>query len=620
MVGGSISLQLVPLDNARLDHSLRPAQNNTLRKTSSKKNNKKIEKNAPELTPIDRGADLTAKPSPPPSPKVTRERQVARLKAKAETVNSQFLTSMLPTFDHLASKSEEVVCLRLKPSPSQIAKVRQRRRKIVDALHKPSWGVKEKTASSGKRQRSQRADNAVLQRAKISLAMEEKATKVNLQREMKFIRSVEAKNISERATRWSELLAVGLSALLLRAALARGKHRRARRRSVEKIQAITRGKIQRDRDSKAKQIRSLLGLRVTMVVANLRVRVKRSHARCLTAFVLAIPASTKVFVALRLFRAKVIKVQRWWRSFLVCKLTRMRCLVRIWNLVEDAHKMEIKAVLRKSVRKKPVRSTSVSHVESLGSRGRGGGGGATAAPGGGRALTVKVRRLASECVKQYPAQVQPSKVLRHSRSADALNLKQLLRDIKPALGSSSDLLPRITMLSTAKKMLFSIAEDEKKRKFRPGQRHRDGTNSKKNKTRKKKQTKWSHNWDTWIVQMRRWNDADEGSGSVPRSNVPIEARISQIKSLLEETRLSFVRRSLVREGKLTGSNLELDGGDSKRLVSLHSMRHVIQGTMTMQELFDRSARPVFCPYTSKPFAEKNMVDVIVATHLSLGLG
>ena len=115
MVGGSISLQLVPLDNARLDHSLRPAQNNTLRKTSSKKNNKKIEKNAPELTPIDRGADLTAKPSPPPSPKVTRERQVARLKAKAGTVNSQFLTSMLPTFDHLASKSEEVVCLRLKP-------------------------------------------------------------------------------------------------------------------------------------------------------------------------------------------------------------------------------------------------------------------------------------------------------------------------------------------------------------------------------------------------------------------------------------------------------------------------------------------------------------------------
>ena len=612
MTGGSISVQLVPLDDARLDRSLRPftAQDKKKKKTKNKKNRPELDPLNPEDTAAQQSASSNL------SLKASRKRQVDRLKAKAETIKSEFLTSMIPNFDQLASKSEEVVRLRLKPSPSQVAKVRRQRHKIANELHKPGWGVKVSVLESPeKKRRSQRADKAVLQRAKNSLALEEKATKLNLQREMKLIRALEAKNTMERRRQWTQLVALGTSIISFRGALARGQLRRARRRSVAKIQAVTRGKIQRIRDEKAKMIRSLLGLRVTMVIANLRARVRRSHARCLTAFVLAIPASTKVFVALRLFRKNVTRVQRWWRSFLECKLSRIRCLVKIWGYVEDTHRMIIKSAVRKGETRGLQRSVSLRAVASL--RKLAAGGGDAGAP---RALSVQVRTLASECVKQHEitshAPIRPSKVLRHSRSIDALNLKQLLRDLKPALGSSSELLPRKTMLFGAQKMLFSIAEDEKKRKSR--RRHGGGSTGRKKKKKKTRRTRWSHNWDTWMVQMRRWNDADEGSGLVPRSKVPLEVRIGTVKAMLEECRLSYVRRSLVREGKLisNGDSVDVDSCDTKRLVSLHSMRHVIQGTMTMQDLFDRSARSlIFSPYTSKSFSETHLVDVIVDTQI-----
>ena len=92
----------------------------------------------------------------------------------------------------------------------------------------------------------------------------------------------------------------------------------------------------------------------------------------------------------------------------------------------------------------------------------------------------------------------------------------------------------------------------------------------------------------------------------------------RLKAMLEECRLSYVRRSLVREGKLisNGDSVDVDSCDTKRLVSSHSMRHVIQGTMTMQDLFDRSARSlIFSPYTSKSFSETHLVDVIVDTQI-----
>ena len=145
-----------------------------------------------------------------------------------------------------------------------------------------------------------------------------------------------------------------------------------------------------------------------------------------------------------MFRKNVIRVQRWWRSFLACKLIRIRCLVRIWSLVEDSYKLEIENAVRKSERHKVRNSGSLDTLANFGSAygasGEYGGDNQEESSGGRRSLMLKVQKLASDCVQQYESTRRiPTKFkrLRHSRSIDALGLKQLLMDLKPAPFCSS---------------------------------------------------------------------------------------------------------------------------------------------------------------------------------------
>ena len=120
-----------------------------------------------------------------------------------------------------------------------------------------------------------------------------------------------------------------------------------------------------------------------------------------------------------------------------------------------------------------------------------------------------------------------------------------------------------------------------------------------------------------MVQMRKWNDVDEGSGLVPRSSVPLEYRIATMKSLLEAARLSYVKKSLSLIGKSTAHGVDENDNADKRLVSLHSMRHVMNGTMSIQNLYDRKSKPMFCLYTSKHMSEINLKNVIIRTKVAL---
>ena len=113
-----------------------------------------------------------------------------------------------------------------------------------------------------------------------------------------------------------------------------------------------------------------------------------------------------------------------------------------------------------------------------------------------------------------------------------------------------------------------------------------------------------------MVQMRKWNDVDEGSGLVPRSSVPLEYRIATMKSLLEAARLSYI-------GKSTAHGEDENDNADKRLVSLHSMRHVMNGTMSIQNLYDRKSKPMFYLYTSKHMSEINLKNVIIRTKVAL---
>ena len=639
MEGGSLSVNLVPLDEAYLEQSLRPLTA-AIEPMAQKANKRKIEKVSKDLEEIatydirsleENGSSLKAIPSSPKmsprsppsiSSKDIRSNQIAKLRRKAETINSNFLTQMMPSLTHLPSQSEAIIAVRMKPSPSEVEKVRKQRAKLVNE-RKPGWGKasltlgkrrKEAANSLKSRKRLERADQAVLQRAKLAMEREEKATKINIEREMKMIRGAERKNMMEKARRWMGLVSVTLATFSLRQAIAHGQFEKSKSSSAQKIQALARGRIHRRRDKQARHLRLILGPQKSkQVLNNLRARVKKSAAKCLTAFVLAIPVSTKAFVALRLFRANVIRVQRWWRSFLECKLIRMRCLIKFWALMENSNKTEIKETIRKQGLRGIRRSLSMATLgkervdESTDNKKR--------------KISKYVNQIATECVKELKgsnANTHTGKKLRHSRSVDALGLNDLLVDLKPALASTCGQISHKAMMQNAQKMLFKIDETRRNQKLTkrsPGRcLDKGGTVERRRRRRRKPQkNRWSQNWDTWLHKLQRWNDSDEGSGIVPRSSVPFRARVAAVKSTLEKSRLSYVKRSLNAQGK----SIDYSGHTIHRqLVSIHTMKHVISGKLSVPELYNRNAHPMFTLYTSQELSERNFIKLIVDTKLS----
>ena len=191
----------------------------------------------------------------------------------------------------------------------------------------------------------------MLRRAKQQLAYEENLTSALLRREMRSVARTERINTRERARRWIELLTLARSAQAVVATIKGARDNVARRASAMAIQNQFRKFVIRRRDAGAAHIKHMLGMRVVLVIANLRAKIKKRAAQVVTAFVEAIPASTKVFVSLRLFRVRVKKIQQWWRSFLACKLARLRCLLRIWNIKESANRQQIRSAVAAHLRK-----------------------------------------------------------------------------------------------------------------------------------------------------------------------------------------------------------------------------------------------------------------------------
>ncbi len=173
--------------------------------------------------------------------------------------------------------------------------------------------------------------------------------------------------------------------------------------------------------------------------------------------------------------------------------------------------------------------------------------------------------------------------------------------VKPTMQRSSVFLDDHVLFLGAQRMLISIAEERKTRPRIRLQVHRGGNKASNIKSP----------WRNWVAQLRKRDAEDTAAGDVPKSNVPFESRLAAVKMLLEEERLSFVRKSLAASG--AGVN---DVEDQTALMSLHSVKHVLRGKVSIEELFERKRQVVMRIYAGRRI-RRHLLNEIIEVSMSL---
>ena len=652
LVGGSVDVLLQPISDDRLEHALRPftgtkkrarrarstspnrPSNNEIQKTSPKtvKSTTTLNQSASlqsvklnqsaQSAKLNKSASLPQLPSSPNVSKDVQHKQDTRIKRSAELSHSGFLTETLPLMHRLPSQSEFLINVEFLPTSNITANVRMERKMLQDSLKRSNWGQEIPIAATDmlenekkmkKQKRIQRKDQVLVRKAKIQYHQEQRKISTLLKNEMKGIRRIEKRNTTVRQRRMLQILSVAHSFLAFQQCLNNAKETIDRGRSASVLQFAFRKFIMRRNQLRADRVKMLLGMRIIMVISNLRAKVKRTAAKVVTAFVVAIPASTKALVALRLMRQRCIRIQRWWRSFLSCKLCRIRSLLRHWCFIESDNKNKIrKTIANQARRERADAKKTLATLQNISGESK---------PSN-RKGKLSVDSLAKGALhfanSQYGHTEKIHKTLKHKEAHDALDMFGLMEVIKPVIQDSTNWLDEKYLFQGAQQMLLSIASQKKDKTARLRKRNKGGDqNSKKGKFQKRKVKKWSHEWDRWISTLKKWELQDWGLEKYPRTDIPIEIRIATVKNMLEKERHKYIRRS-VQAKNSPFSKLPNENDEAPRaLVSLHSISMLMNGQLNVTDLFDRQCQPMFQVFTSKQFEEESFLSDIIDVHLSM---
>ena len=549
--------------------------------------------------------------------------------------SSGFLTEQLPLMTRLNSQSEFIIKVEYSSPKNVTNQVRNQRRNLRKQCTQKSWGSAsdERLFSSTEQQLkrknlAKRRDQGIVRRAKLEYNESQKRISALLKHEMRGVRRLESKNFKERQQRFVQILQVVSSVLHFRSNLTNRKLLNEQHRNAGVIQQSFRKYIRRRDQVRVDHVKQILGMRVVLVIANLRAKVKRTSARMLTKFVLAIPACTKALVALRLLRMRSIRIQRWWRSHLECKIARIRSLLRMWSAIEHEYNKEVK----KLIRKVPPLHT-IQEVPSSGS------GGGYAAPQVQQQRKKKklksVRRLVKEAKKTYGDTTHLGmKQLKHTKSKELLDLDSLMHVIKPAIQESQQWLDEKFFFVGAKNMLISIDKNKGKKKQRALIKNKKTGTENNGKKQHKALANVHRAWDSWRYTLRKYESVDLGLGVVPPCQIPFDVRIHKIKYMLERERKLFVVKSVRRttskyyssylDGTL--SDKEEDEEDEedaesfdKPLVSMHTIKHMLDGKLGIVELYSRQKNKTFKVYTAHRFSHLHFKKEIFKTALGMSV-
>ena len=506
-----------------------------------------------------------------------------------------------------------------------------------------------------------------MKRAKIDFEFQQKKITKLVKNEMKSIRRIERRNTIERQRRFLQILSVATSVLIFQRTFHFALKNIKRNNAALKIQKFIHIFFRARMQTRVDHVKTLLGMRVVMVISNLRAKVKKTAARVVTKFILAIPASTKALVALRLMRKRCIRIQRWWRSFLSCKISKIRSLLRRWCLIERGeHRSEIKKMVSNQARaersgrgdRERERERDQMMLSLTLTGGRSGSGKKNKNSKNNKKNNTfqdnievkeqskKLDRLANKTSELYQNQygnnnsMMTTKKLLHRESREALNLSYLMESvIRPTMQLSQKWLDEKFMVQSASKMLLSIVAEKKEKKERKKKKLRSSSSSsssgsgsvEKLSVAKKKrlkaaaaaaageggeggeggaETNYSWEWDHWLSILKKFETIDIGMGVVIRSEIPFEMRVAIIKNMLEKERQAYVRR-------FVSKSVDTTDGDVRPLVSLHSIKFLRDNQLSVMDLFERQSQPVFKVFTSRTLSQNGIMMAIVQVLLHI---
>jgi hypothetical protein len=652
LIGNAIDVHIQPLANDRLDVLFRPftADRKIVRQSQSTSVLPHV--TSPSIntatSTLQQSASLNRlscsptspmSPSSSPSPSNIQRKQAKRLQRSAELSHSGFLTETLPLMNRLPSQSEFLMRVEFLPTEDTTQNVRMERRMLRNQLFKLSWGSQTPTTNKNlkeqtkRKKRIQKEEQVLVRRAKIKYGRQQKKITKLLRNEMKGIRRIEKRNTIVRQQRMIQIIGVASSILAFQTTLNIAKQCIEQGRAASVLQLAFRRFIRRRNQRRADHVKTLLGMRVVMVIANLRIKVKKSSAKIVINFIIAIPACTKALVALRLMRQRCIRIQRWWRSFLTCKICRIRSLLRQWCYVESANKQDIrKAVKDQARRERRDAKKSLATLQEKSNMTD------SASTRQSNQNTQKLQRKQTSNMsldslaksahlfasQQFGHQEKKLAVLTHQESRDALDMPNLMNNtIKPIIRESTTWLDDKFMFLGAQNILLSIAAQKKMKSAQQRKKHRlenkssvGGSRNKPGSKKKSRMKQWSSEWENWIAILRRNEVADYGLDTVPRSEIPIHIRIDIIKELLEKERQRYVRNSVAAARSPFAKIQTSDDEGTRPLVSLHSINFILDGTLSVSDLFDRQRQPMFRVFTSKKLSadglKKEILDAALA--------
>ena len=145
-------------------------------------------------------------------------------------------------------------------------------------------------------------------------------------------------------------------------------------------------------------------------------------------------------------------------------------------------------------------------------------------------------------------------------------------------------------------------------------------------------------WDSWRYTLKKYESVDLGLGVVHSCQIPFDIRIHKIKYMLERERKLFVVKSVRRttskyyssylDGTLSEKDDEEDEEDGsaanaesfeKPLVSMHTIKHMLDGKLGIVELYSRQKNKTFKVYTSHRFSHLHFKKEIFKTALGMSV-
>ncbi len=317
-----------------------------------------------------------------------------------------------------------------------------------------------------------------------------------------------------------------------------------------------------------------------MLRTNLRTSLRTRKAHIVRWFIGSFTHFTKVNVAVKMYRYRVVKAQSYIRSWLKVKTARLVALLRKFSSLEYKYRYKFRSIMQKVYAKMKIREQNDVSL-----------------------LTVARKNLGNAKKKCGNAKLGKKKIKKGS-----VLMKALKEDIAPTLQCIRETLGNNSLVHDAAAMTAAVAMNPSSvsRDGNPIERKKSTTNSNEQETQKEKRRKARKKTIPALKRMSRERIKEFSGNSAGGLNfgsaVPLKTRIKILEKQLRKARIFYVRQGATNEMKQFASG-RFDRSDLKRL---------LEYDLSFGQLLDskKQAQGLFKPYTMNFFSNKEFYKLI----------